>query len=643
MDKLFAWCICICIDILDFLSLSTMASIKQLTLSLGLSLFLSSTSASSLSTVCNVAYVQSILPAPASIEGLVLIPNSVTANPVANYSITASAQSPGKSGLDFCNVTVAYHHAGTNDQVNLWYWLPAPDAFQNRFLATGGGGYAITSGQRGLGTGLVYGAATGTTDGGFGSWNAQLTDVLLKANGTINYDLLYAFGYKAIHEMTIIGQQLTRQLYANTPSGNSTADTTGRIYSYYSGCSEGGREGWSQVQRYGSQFDGVAVGAPAFRQAFLQVMHLFGTAIEAEHDYYPSPCELSRISSDAIAACDELDGKKDGVVSRTDLCRLHFNATSSVGEKYRCGAMGRPSFPPGGPGGPPTRRGEHGLVRRQFGGPPSPASQGIVSAKAAEVANAFWRGLFDSKTGRQVYISYPPSASFADTATAFDATTDSYGPYLTGMGTTFVNMFLREQAVTAPNTLIGLSSARNLTSDQLTAWILEGVQKYSDSLQTDWPYLGDYQKNGGKILHYHGESDNSIPVGSSVLYHDSVRRTMYPGQSFNESHAAMADWYRLFVVPGAGHCGPSQEQANGPFPQTILDSLIAWVEHGQNPVQLNATVFGTGDLAGQNQTLCSFPLRPFWTNNGTNMGCVYDQTSIDTWLPKLDGFPLPVY
>ncbi|CAK7235107.1 hypothetical protein SBRCBS47491_009178 [Sporothrix bragantina] len=533
----------------------------------------------------------------------------------------ASAQSPGKSGLSFCNATVAYHHAGMNDQINLWYWLPSPDAFQNRFLATGGGGYAITSGQRGLGTGLVYGAATGTTDGGFGSWNAQLTDVLLKANGTINYDLLYAFGYKAIHEMTIIGQQLTKQFYAaNTTSTNSTAAASGNhLYSYYSGCSEGGREGWSQVQRYGSQFDGVAVGAPAFRQVFLQVMHLFGAAVEAEHDYYPSPCELAKISSDAIAACDELDGKKDGVVSRTDLCRLHFNATSSVGEKYRCGAMGRPLFPPGGPGGPgPSRREEHGVVRRQFGGPPSPASQGIVSAKAAEVANAFWRGLFDSKTGRQIYISYPPSASFADTATAFDASTDSYGPYLTDMGTTFVNMFLREQAVTAANTLFGLSSARSLTGDQLKAWILEGLQKYSDSVQTDWPYLGDYHNNGGKILHYHGESDNSIPVGSSVLYHDSIRRTMYPGQSFNESHAALADWYRLLC-------------------------LIAWVEHGQNPAQLNATVFGTGDLAGQNETLCSFPLRPLWTNNGTKMDCVYNQTPIDTWLPKLDGLPLPVY
>ncbi|KAL1889090.1 hypothetical protein Sste5346_009155 [Sporothrix stenoceras] len=620
-----------------------MASIKQL--ALGLGLFMSSTSASSLATVCNVAYIQSVLPAPSSVDGLILIPNSVTANSVANYSIAASAQSPGKSGLDFCNVTLAYHHAGTKDQVDLWYWLPAPDAFQNRFLATGGGGYAITSGQRGLGTGMVYGAATGTTDGGFGSWNAQLTDVLLKANGTINYELLYAFGYKAIHEMTIIGQQLTKNYYG----GNNYTAGGGRLYSYYSGCSEGGREGWSQVQRYGSQFDGVAVGAPAFRQAFLQVMHLFGAAVEAEHEYYPSSCELAKISSDAIKACDELDGKKDGVVSRTDLCRLHFNATSSVGEKYKCGAMGgRPMPPvgpsgglPGGPPGVPARRGE--LVCRQFGAPPAPPSQGIVSAKAADVANAFWRGLFDSKTGRQVYISYPPSASFADTATAFDATTDTYGPFLTGMGTTFVNMFLREQAVMAPNTLLGLSSARNLTGDQLTAWILEGLQKYSDSLQTDWPYLGDYHKNGGKILHYHGESDNSIPVGSSVLYHDSVRRTMYPGQSYNESHAALADWYRLFLVPGAGHCSPNPEQANGPFPQTILDSLIAWVEHDENPARLNATVFGTGDLAGQNQTLCSFPLRPLWTNNGTAMDCVYDQTSIDTWLPKLDGFPLPVY
>ncbi|CAK7221576.1 hypothetical protein SBRCBS47491_004572 [Sporothrix bragantina] len=612
--------------ILDVLSTfdSTMASFKQIGLA-GL-LLSSPTVATGFAAVCTKDYVQSILPASSAVEGLVLVPGSVTANAVANYSIQSSAQSPGRSNIDFCNVTVAYHHAGSTDTTNLWLWLPSPDAFQNRFLATGGGGYAITSGERGLGVGLVYGAAAGTTDGGFGSWNAQLTDVLLRANGTINYDLLYAFGYKALHEMTIIGKELTKSFFG----------AKDKVYSYYSGCSEGGREGWSQVQRYGKQFDGVAVGAPAFRQVFLQVMHLFGAVVENEQGYYPPQCELSRITQDAIDACDELDGKKDGVVSRTDLCRMHHDAISSVGETYNCTASKPFQFPPGPPG---KRDTAHQVHRRQFA-PPSPAASGSVTLAGAKVANSFWKGLFDSKTTKQVYISYPPSASMDDASTAYDASTDSYGPSVSGIGASFVNYFLSEHTASANSLPVPI---RNLTSDQLVTWILEGLQKYSDTVQTDWPYLGDYHSNGGKILHYHGESDGSIPVGSSVMYHDTVRRTMYPGQSFNDSHTALAEWYRLFLVPGAGHCSPNPGQANGPFPQTILDSLIAWVEHGQNPERLNATVLGAGSLAGQNQTLCSFPLRPLWRANGTVMDCVYDQASIDTWLPKLDGFPLPVY
>lgn len=78
--------------------------------------------------------------------------------------------------------------------------------------------------------------------------------------------MLNNFGYLSIHEMTVVGQGLTKNLYNIQ---NSTSNST-KLYSYYQGCSEGGRDGWSQVQRYQDQFDGAAIGAPAFRQAFQQ-------------------------------------------------------------------------------------------------------------------------------------------------------------------------------------------------------------------------------------------------------------------------------------------------------------------------------------------------------------------------------------
>lgn len=225
---------------------------------------------------------------------------------------------------------------------NVWYYLPDSATFKNRFLSTGGGGFSITSGAGGLSGGLAYGAASGTTDAGLGSWSAQLTDKVLYANGSMNYDALYAFSHLAIHEMTVFGQELTKNFFG-----------IDKIYSYYSGCSEGGRDGFSQLQRYGSQFDGAAVGAPAMRMAFQQVIHLFSALVEITNNYFPPTCELTRINNDTIAACDLLDGKQDGVVSRTDLCKLQYNATVSIGNTYACAAGGGGGGgPPGGPGGP---------------------------------------------------------------------------------------------------------------------------------------------------------------------------------------------------------------------------------------------------------------------------------------------------
>ena len=72
------------------------------------------------------------------------------------------------------------------------------------------------------------------------------------------------FGYKALGEMTTVGKALTQAFYG--------VASDAKIYTYYEGCSDGGREGWSQVQRWGEEYDGVIVGAPAFRYAQQQIV-----------------------------------------------------------------------------------------------------------------------------------------------------------------------------------------------------------------------------------------------------------------------------------------------------------------------------------------------------------------------------------
>ena len=476
--------------------------------------------------------------------------------------------------------------------------MPAPSQFQSRFLATGGGGYNINSGSSSLAGGIVYGAASGLTDGGFGGFSVSLEQVILKANGTLNYESLFAFGYKAIHEMTEIGTALASNYY-----------NASKIYTYYQGCSEGGREGWSQVQRYGKQYDGAVIGAPAFRQAFQQVNHLVSGVVETTIGYAPSPCELQKINNDTIAACDHLDGRVDGVVSRTDLCKLHYNVTASIGKNYSCAAS-------------------------TMMGVTTPAARGTVTAEAATIANAILAGLHDSE-GRQVYVSYQPSADFEDAQTSYDASTGEYYSTASGLGAAYVQQFLNEINVTT-------MSIDGITYDTLRGWMLQGMQKFADTLQTVWPDLEEFHAHGGKVLQYHGESDPSIPTDSSVMYQDAVRRTMYPGLGFNDSFAQLNDWYRLFLIPGAAHCAPNPEQPNGPFPQTTLKTLIDWVERDVSPQVLNGTVL-QGAEYGKHEDICSFPLRPLWQGDNSTMQCVYDQASLDTWLPNLNSIPLPVY
>lgn len=138
----------------------------------------------------------------------------------------------------YCNVTVVYTHAGKGDRVNLIYAFPAPDAFSKRFYVGGGGGYSLSSSAT---SGLNYKAASGVTDAGYDAFNYSFDEKWLYSNGSVNWDSAHMFGYQALGEMTKIGKYLTLRFYG--------LDESTKIYTYFSGCSEGGREGMSQVQR----------------------------------------------------------------------------------------------------------------------------------------------------------------------------------------------------------------------------------------------------------------------------------------------------------------------------------------------------------------------------------------------------------
>lgn len=115
---------------------------------------------------------------------------------------------------------------------------------------------------------------------------------------------------------------------------------------------------------------------------------------------------------------------------------------------------------------------------------------------------------------------------------------------------------------------------------------------------------------------------------------------MYGNMTFDESTTALSSWYKLFLVPGAAHRLPNTQKSNGAFPQTNLAVLLDWVEKGVEPVTLIASQL-QGANVGINAQICVWPLRPLWI--ASEMECVYDQPSIDSWIYNFDAFKLPVY
>jgi tannase len=380
----------------------------------------------------------------------------------------------------------------------------------------------------------------------------------------------------------------------------------------------------SQVQRWGEEYDGVIAGAPAFRFAQQQVQHVFPAAVSHTQQYYPPPCELDAIVNATIAACDPLDGRTDGVISRTDLCKLHFNLTDIVGTPYYCAATSSSSL-------------GFGFSKRQAEGSESstaPAQNGTVSKEGVAIAQTIYDGLHNSQ-GERAYLSWQIGSDLSDADPSYNNETGSYELNIPSTGGMYVAKYIELLDID------NLSDIDGVTYDTLVDWMNIGMFRYLDSLQTTVPDLTTFREAGGKLLHYHGESDPSIPAASSVHYWQAVRAAMYGDFADTEAYRALQDWYQFYLVPGAAHCGSNSLQP-GPYPQNNMYIMIDWVENGNRPERLNATV-SSGEFEGETQMLCQWPTRPIWHYNATLFECENDKHSLDSWTYEFNAFKVRVW
>jgi feruloyl esterase len=128
------------------------------------------------------------------------------------------------------------------------------------------------------------------------------------------------------------------------------------------------------------------------------------------------------------------------------------------------------------------------------------------------------------------------------------------------------------------------------------------------------PNLKAFFGHGGKLIQYHGWADQQIPSGSSVEYYQSVLNTM-------GGIGKVKDNYRLFMVPGMGHCGGG----DGPSSFDMLSALEQWVEQKKAPDSIPAAHLTNGQ-SDRTRILCPYPQVATYkgsgdTNDAANFLC----------------------
>lgn len=412
----------------------------------------------------------------------------------------------------YCEITLVLTHPGANDKVNVTVWLPVT-GWNGRFQGTGGGGYAMNLGPYQLAQAISAGYAAAETDGGHALEVEDPSSWALGPDGHVNQPLLVDFASRSLHDMAVAGKAATKAYYGTAPN-----------YSYWTGCSTGGRQGMMEAQRYPNDYQGIMANAPAINwDRFIPDLVWPQVVMQQEHNF-PTQCEFQAFHDAATAACDRNDGVADGVVDLPKSC--NYNPYQLVGTKIVCDGK-----------------------------------EITISRADAEVVRKIWQG-------SPLWFGLNKTAGFANLANTVP------GPDGTTVGApfkiaeTWLKYFVQE------NPSFDL---RTVTFSDFDRLFVKSVVKFNGVIGTDDPDLSAFRAAGGKLITWQGYDDSIIPYQGTVDYRQRVERRL--GGASN-----VDNFYRLFLAPGVDHCfgGP------GPIPTDPLPALVNWVEKGKAPDTLPA-------------------------------------------------------
>jgi feruloyl esterase len=140
------------------------------------------------------------------------------------------------------------------------------------------------------------------------------------------------------------------------------------------------------------------------------------------------------------------------------------------------------------------------------------------------------------------------------------------------------------------------------------------AERFDPGIAATNPDLSAFKARGGKLIQYHGWADALIPPENSINYYESViARQGGPDRT--------RGFYRLFLVPGMGHCG-------GAYGVDWITPMEQWVERGMAPDQLTGKrlpparfgppatqpAAGTADLGSR--PICAYPMQAGYKGSG---------------------------
>jgi feruloyl esterase len=388
---------------------------------------------------------------------------------------------------------------------------------------------------------------------------------------------LIDFGYRAVHETSEQSKAIIRAFYGKAES-----------FAYFVGCSDGGREALMEAQRYPDDFNGIIAGAPANFWTYLLTEAVWNAQALASPESFIPPSKLPAIQKAAVEACDTIDGVKDGVIE--DPRRCHFN----------------PDI----------------LTCKGADGPD------CLTGPQVEALKRIYEGPKNPRSGEQVFPGFSPGTEAVPGNWALWITGTAPGRSLQFMfGNTFYQHVVFED-------LKWDYRALNFDGDVKLA-----DQKAKQVLNSDNPDLRPFRARGGKLIQYHGWGDAAIPPLSSILYYGQVRSSLMKNRDAGAKAREVGDFYRLFMVPGMGHCAGGLGANNfgnfgvssaPPDPDhDIVSALERWVEKGVAPARIVASgyVDGNPSKGAITRPLCPYPTVAHWkgtgsTNDAGNFECV---------------------